>query len=233
MKFGVVVFPGSNCDHDMFHILSGVFGQDVEEVWHKEDALKGYTKEDWIILPGGFSYGDYLRSGAIASFSPVMNSVKEFAAKGGNIYGICNGFQVLCESGLLPGTLLRNRDQKFICKNVFLRTETTNSAITRSLEKGSVLKVPVAHAEGRYYCDNTTLEELNRNDQVLFRYCDERGNLTEKANINGSLDAIAGICNRDRNVFGMMPHPERGAESILGNDDGRHIFESILAKVTA
>ena len=229
MKFGVVVFPGSNCDHDMLHVLSNVMGQDVEEVWHKENALQGYGPDDWIILPGGFSYGDYLRSGAMASFSPVMESVKAFAGKGGRVMGVCNGFQILCESGLLPGALLRNQDQKFICKNVFLRTETEDSLVTRSMSKGNVIKIPIAHAEGRYYCDDKTLTDLKQNDQVLFRYCDAEGQTTEEANVNGSLDHIAGICNKGRNVFGMMPHPERAAEDALGNSDGRLMFESILA----
>jgi phosphoribosylformylglycinamidine synthase len=213
----------------MLHVLSDVMGQDVEEVWHKEDALKGFGPEDWIILPGGFSYGDYLRSGAMASFSPVMESVKAFARNGGKVMGVCNGFQILCESGLLPGVLLRNRDQKFICKNVFLRTETENSLVTRAMSKGNVIKIPIAHAEGRYYCDDATLADLRRNDQVLFRYCDAEGQTTEEANVNGSLDHIAGICNEGRNVFGMMPHPERAAEDALGNSDGRLMFESILA----
>ena len=233
MKFGVVVFPGSNCDHDMLHVLSNVFGQDVEEIWHKELELTGYTESDWIILPGGFSYGDYLRSGAIASHSPIMKAVKSFADRGGKVYGICNGFQVLCESGLLPGTLLRNRDQKFICKNIYLRTETEDSLLTRNMQAGDVIKVPIAHAEGRYFCDTQTLRELRSNDQILFRYCNENGELDDASNVNGSAEAIAGICNKARNVFGMMPHPERAAEDVLANADGRGIFESIVNQVLA
>ena len=233
MKFGVVVFPGSNCDHDMLHVLSKVCGQDVEEIWHKESQLKGFTSEDWIILPGGFSYGDYLRSGAIASFSHIMTAVKNFAAEGGKVYGICNGFQVLCESGLLPGTLLRNQNQKFICQNIHLRTETQNSLLTRNIASGTVLKIPIAHAEGRYYCDDATLKGLEANDQVLFRYCEKDGSVTDSANVNGSISSIAGICNLNRNVFGMMPHPERSAEDALANDDGKAIFESIVEKVLA
>lgn len=228
MKFGVVVFPGSNCDHDMMHVLSNVFGQEVQEIWHKETSLKGFQKEDWIVLPGGFSYGDYLRSGAVASHSPIMKAVIDFANNGGRVLGICNGFQVLCESKLLPGALLRNRNQQFICKNIFLRTETVDSEVTRSMSKGQVIEIPIAHAEGRYYCDTPTLDRLKANDQILFRYCDARGELTEAANVNGSVDSIAGITNEGRNVFGMMPHPERASESVLGNEDGRGLFESIL-----
>jgi phosphoribosylformylglycinamidine synthase len=231
MKFGVVIFPGSNCDHDMLHVLSTVYGQEVEEIWHKEYALNNFTSEDCIILPGGFSYGDYLRSGAIASFSHIMKSVISFAENGGKVWGICNGFQILCEAGLLPGTLLRNRDKKFICKNVYLRTETSNSLLTNQLSKGDVLKIPIAHAEGRYFCDNATLDVLKQNDQILFRYCDDSGVANEASNFNGSLENIAGICNSGRNVFGMMPHPERAAETALGNDDGRHMFESLLQSV--
>lgn len=233
MKFGVVIFPGSNCDHDMLHVLSDVFGQDVQEIWHKEEALDQYGQDDWIVLPGGFSYGDYLRSGAIASYSPIMNSVKQHANKGGKVLGICNGFQVLCESKLLPGALLRNRKQQFICKNVFLRTETIDSLVTNQMEKAQVLEIPIAHAEGRYFCDDQTLATLKSNDQILFRYCDKNGELTDEANVNGSIDSIAGITNAGRNVFGMMPHPERASEDVLGNDDGRQLFESILSEAYA
>jgi len=233
MKFGVVVFPGSNCDHDMIHVLSNVMEQEVVEIWHKNDHLEGFGPEDWIMLPGGFSYGDALRSGAIASFSPIMKSVKEFAEKGGNVFGVCNGFQVLCESGLLPGTLLRNQAQKFICKNVHLKVENDSSRVTNQMSKGDVLKIPVAHAEGRYYCDDATLQELKANDQVLFRYSDQDGGVSSEANINGSRDSIAGICNKQGNVFGMMPHPERASEEVLGNADGRRMFESILQRTMA
>ncbi|MDX1684266.1 MAG: phosphoribosylformylglycinamidine synthase subunit PurQ [Saprospiraceae bacterium] len=230
MKFGVVIFPGSNCDHDMIHVLSTVMGQEVVEVWHKETSLDSFNSEDWIILPGGFSYGDYLRSGAVASFSPIMKSVKEFAQGGGNVLGICNGFQVLCEAHLLPGALLRNRNQQFICRNVFLRTETTGSRVTSAYEKSEVIKIPIAHAEGRYYCDEETLHTLENDDRILFRYCDANGQLSDEANVNGSIDNIAGIMNEGRNVFGMMPHPERASEEELGNTDGRGLFESILLK---
>lgn len=229
MKFGVVIFPGSNCDDDMLHVLGDVMQQEVVPLWHKEKELTGFDTNDCIVLPGGFSYGDYLRAGAIARFSPIMQSVIDFAQNGGYVWGICNGFQILCESGLLPGVLLRNGRQQFICKNVFLRTETTNSAITAELNVGQVLEIPIAHAEGRFYTDETTLATLKANDQILFRYCTAAGELTEAANPNGALDHIAGICNARRNVFGMMPHPERASEAILGNTDGRLLFESLLA----
>lgn len=232
MKFGVVVFPGSNCDHDMLHVLSEVMGQDVREIWHKEEDLSDFNAGDWIMLPGGFSYGDYLRSGAIASFSPIMNAVKNFADGGGNVFGVCNGFQVLCESKLLPGTLLRNRDEKFICKNVHLKVVNSDTQLTRTMSKGEVLKIPIAHAEGRYFCTPETLAQLEKNGQILFRYCGEEGQVSEEYNVNGSLDAIAGICNEKRNVFGMMPHPERAAEDALGNEDGLKFFQSIVEKMT-
>lgn len=228
MKFGVVIFPGSNCDHDMVHVIKDVMGQEVVELWHKEEELKGFSAGDWILLPGGFSYGDALRAGAIARFSPIMKAVVDFANNGGNVMGVCNGFQILCESGLLPGALLRNANQRFICKNVYLKTETTDTQVTNAIQKEAVLKIPIAHAEGRYYADADTLERLKANDQVLFRYCDENGAVTDQTNPNGALDNIAGICNSTRNVFGMMPHPERAAEDILGNTDGRLLFESIL-----
>jgi phosphoribosylformylglycinamidine synthase len=228
MKFGVVVFPGSNCDRDLIHVVRNVMGQEVEELWHKDHSLKGC---DFILLPGGFSYGDYLRSGAIARFSPIMQEVSEFADKGGFVFGICNGFQILCEAHLLPGALLHNIHHKFSCKNVFLRCETDESLITSRLRIGQVIKVPIAHGEGNFYCDETTLKSLNDNNQILFRYCDEKGEVHEEANPNGALENIAGICNRQRNVFGMMPHPERASEDVLGNCDGRLIFESILNMV--
>lgn len=233
MKFGVVVFPGSNCDDDMMHVLGDVFGCETHKLWHKQTGLGPIGKDDCIILPGGFSYGDYLRSGAIARLSPIMQSVIDFANKGGYVFGICNGFQILCESGLLPGVLLRNKDQRFICKNVHLKVATTNSAITRFADPNKALKIPIAHAEGRYHNDADGLKALHDNDQVLFRYCDEHGAVTEEANINGSIESIAGICNTGRNVFGMMPHPERASEEDLGNTGGRIIFESLLNMVPA
>ncbi|MBK9354143.1 MAG: phosphoribosylformylglycinamidine synthase subunit PurQ [Bacteroidetes bacterium] len=232
MKFGIVVFPGSNCDQDMVHVLQEVMGADVKELWHKDHDLQGLGKGDCIIIPGGFSYGDYLRCGAIARFSPIMKSVIEFAENGGYVFGICNGFQVLCESGLLPGALLRNNNQLFICQNQYLRVETTNSAITRNCQKGQVLNVPIAHAEGRYYADEKTLLEMEMNDQIIFRYCDKEGNVNDQTNPNGAINGIAGICNKQRNVFGMMPHPERASEAVLGNTDGRILFESILEILT-
>ncbi len=232
MKFGVVVFPGSNCDDDMMHVLGTVMGQETRKLWHKDvDAMSDFTTEDCIVLPGGFSYGDYLRSGAIASHSPIMASVIEFANKGGYVWGICNGFQVLCETGLLPGALLKNNHHKFICKNIFLRTETIHSPITQNLKKNQVLKVPIAHADGRFYADEATLKDLQDNDQILFKYASEGGDVSSTYNPNGSLDNIAGICNKNKNVFGMMPHPERCAEDTLGNIDGRQMFESLLSIV--
>ncbi len=231
MKFGVVVFPGSNCDDDMIHVLGSVLGQDVEKIWHKEPALNGYGPEDCLVLPGGFSYGDYLRAGAIARFSPIMDAVIAFARKGGYVFGICNGFQVLCECGLLPGALLRNDNQHFVCKNTYLKTITTQTALTRKADPAKPLKIPIAHAEGRFYTDPATLQELKEHDQILFRYCEADGRVTAEANPNGSVDNIAGICNRERNVFGMMPHPERASEPLLGNTDGRILFESLLEPV--
>lgn len=233
MKFGVIVFPGSNCDDDMIHVLGTVMGQEVHKIWHKETQLDGYTQEDCIVIPGGFSYGDYLRSGAIARFSPIMQAVIAFANQGGLVWGICNGFQVLCESGLLPGVLMRNRDQKFICKNVHLSVSTKNSAITRSIEQDH-LYIPIAHADGRYHIDQDGLKQLQENDQILFQYCDASGAISEDANVNGSVANIAGICNTSRNVFGMMPHAERASEDILGNKDGWSLFNALInAKVEA
>jgi len=228
MKFGVVIFPGSNCDHDMIHVLQNVCEQEVVKLWHKDESLNGLNEDDCIILPGGFSYGDYLRAGAIARFSPIMKSVIGFAQRGGRVFGICNGFQILCESGLLPGVLLLNQNQKFICKNVWLKTITSESDITCNLAPGKVIKIPVAHADGRYYATPEVLNKLHENDQILFKYCDDQGNESTKANINGSMESIAGICNANRNVFGMMPHPERASESALGNVDGKLIFDSLL-----
>ncbi|HRN93523.1 MAG: phosphoribosylformylglycinamidine synthase subunit PurQ [Chitinophagales bacterium] len=230
MKFGVVVFPGSNCDKDMLHVLGNVMGAQVREIFHKETSIDDFSEKDCIVLPGGFSYGDYLRTGAIARFSPVMNAIIEFANAGGKVLGICNGFQVLCESHLLPGALLRNNNMQYICKNVHLKVETNNTQFTALTQKGSVLEIPIAHGEGRFYCDEKTLQELYANDQVLFKYCDATGNYTEAANPNGSIDNIAGITNKTRNVFGMMPHPERASELAMNNTDGRILFESLLAK---
>ena len=228
MKFGIVVFPGSNCDRDMQHILGNVLGQEVEMLWHKEHSLRGC---DFIVLPGGFSYGDYLRSGAIARFSPIMQEVMEFASKGGFVMGICNGFQILTEAHLLPGALMHNDNRQFICKNIHMRAETDQSLVTSKMRIGQVIKVPIAHGEGKFYADDVTMKSLNDNDQILFRYCDETGNVTPESNPNGALGNIAGICNKERNVFGMMPHPERCTEGVLGNTDGRIIFESVLNTV--
>lgn len=228
MKFGVVIFPGSNCDSDMLHVVREVMKQEVVELWHKDTSLEGFGAGDCIFVPGGFSYGDALRAGAIARFSPIMTSIIEFANNGGYVWGICNGFQILCEAGLLPGALLRNANQKFICKNIYLKAETNNTAITSDIDLNQPLKIPIAHAEGRYYADAKTLQSLKDNDQVLFRYCDENGNVTAGANPNGAIDNIAGICNKNRNVFGMMPHPERASEIALGNLDGKVMFESLL-----
>ena len=225
MKFGVVVFPGSNCDHDMIYVLKKLLNQEVVALWHKDTDLQGC---DFIILPGGFSYGDYLRSGAIARFSPIMEQVIAFAKNGGYVMGICNGFQILCEAHLLPGALLHNTSHQFICRNAFIRSETTNSLITSETTKGQVLMIPIAHGEGRFFASEETLKQLNDSDQVLFRYCDEDGNVTDASNPNGSLQNIAGICNESRNVFGMMPHPERASDPELSNTDGRILFEAIL-----
>lgn len=230
MKFGVVVFPGSNCDQDSVYVLESILGQEVVKLWHKDHDLQG---TDFIILPGGFSYGDYLRSGAIARFSPIMQEVIQFANRGGYVMGICNGFQILAEAGLVPGVLLHNDHRKFNCKNVFLKPETSNSLITSQLDLNKALKIPVAHGEGNYFADADTLKMLNDQDQVLFRYCDEGGNITAESNPNGSIQNIAGVCNKDRNVFGLMPHPERAADCLLGNQDGLGIFESILKTVDA
>lgn len=232
MKFGVIVFPGSNCDDDMVHVLGDVMGRDVVKIWHKDKDLPGFGPEDCIVLPGGFSFGDYVRAGAIAQFSPIMASVKAFAAAGGNVFGVCNGFQILCEAGLLPGVLLRNANQKFICRNVWLRAVTNNSPLTAELDLRKPLKIPIAHAEGLYYADEKTLDRLEQNDQVLFRYCTPEGRISAEGNPNGAMRHIAGICNERRNVFGMMPHPERASEAVLGNSDGKGIMESLLSAIT-
>lgn len=225
MKFAVVIFPGSNCDHDMIYVLKDIMKQEVVEIWHKDRNLR---RADAVILPGGFTYGDYLRSGAIARFSPVMDSVVSFAQSGGFVFGVCNGFQILCESGLLPGALLPNNNQRFICKNVFIKSENSGTVLTSLIPKDKSLKIPIAHGEGRYYVDNETLRIMRNNKQILFRYCDERGTFSNEANPNGSIDNIAGICNKDMNVFGMMPHPERASDNELFNTDGRSLFESVI-----
>jgi phosphoribosylformylglycinamidine synthase subunit PurQ / glutaminase len=224
----VVVFPGSNCDHDAFYALRSVMGADARFVWHKEQAL-GET--DIVVLPGGFSYGDYLRCGAIARFSPIMKDVIRFAGDGGRVIGICNGFQVLCEAGLLPGALVRNESLQFVCKDVFIRVENDNTQFTSACRAGNVLKIPVAHGDGNYVIDPDGLAELQKNRQIVFRYCNERGESSSEANPNGSLDNIAGIINRGGNVLGMMPHPERAMEEVLGKSDGRKIFQSIINSV--
>src|SRR5689334_7880444 len=224
MKFGVVVFPGSNCDHDTYHVISKVVGQPVDFIWHRQNTLNDC---DAVILPGGFSYGDYLRTGAIARFSPVMGAVKEFAARGGLVLGICNGFQILCEAGLLPGALLRNANLKFICSPINARVETPDTPFTNRCQRGQVLSMPIAHGDGNYYCDSETLAELQSENRIIFRYSDETGNVTKAANPNGSLESIAGICNRERNVLGLMPHPERASEILLGSQDGRIVFFSL------
>lgn len=230
MKFGVIVFPGSNCDHDAYHVISKHVGQPVDFIWHRETDLSSY---DALIIPGGFSYGDYLRAGALASFSPVMNSVKRFAAQDKLVLGICNGFQILCEAGLLPGALIRNRDLHFVCEHVNVRVESTNTPFTHELNKGKVLAMPIAHAEGNFVCDDATLKELQREDRIIFRYCDFDGRVTEAANVNGSRDSIAGICSRGRNVMGLMPHPERACEDSLGSSDGRAVFHSLAGALAA
>lgn len=226
MKFGIVLLPGSNCDHDAEHVVKNVLGEQAEILWHKDTDLRG---ADCVIIPGGFAYGDYLRAGALAKFAPIMEPIRQHAAAGGLVFGICNGFQVLTETGLLPGALMRNEHLRFISRDVCLRTEETDTPFTNTLEKGAVLRVPVAHGEGNYFADDATLDQLERNRQVIFRYCDESGTVTPAANPNGSARNIAGICNEGRNVLGMMPHPERCSEPLLGNADGLAIFESIAA----
>jgi len=230
VKFGVVVFPGSNCDHDAYHVISKHVGQPVDFIWHRDIDLSTY---DAVIIPGGFSYGDYLRAGALARFSPVMNSIREFAAQGNLVLGICNGFQILCEAGLLPGALIRNRDLHFICDYVNVRVENTDTPFTHELKLGGVLKMPIAHAEGNYVCDDATLAELKNEGRIIFRYCDASGETTEAANPNGARDNIAGICNRERNVMGLMPHPERACEDLLGSSDGREVFRSLAGTLAA
>ena len=225
MKFGVLVFPGSNCDQDTYHVIAEVAKQPVTFLWHDSPSLENC---DAILVPGGFAYGDYLRTGAIARFSPVMQSVKKFAADGGLVMGICNGFQILCESGLLPGALMRNAGLRYICKQVHLRTETTDTPFTHLLKKGQVLQLPIGHMEGNYFCDDATLAELQRDDRIAFRYATPEGEITPAANPNGSRDNIAGIINEGRNVLGMMPHPDRSSEALLGSADGWSIFASLV-----
>ena len=225
MKFGVVIFPGSNCDHDCYYVIESVIGKPVEFIWHQDTSVKGF---DAIIFPGGFAYGDYLRTGALAKFSPVMRAVTDFAASGGLVIGLCNGFQILCEAGLLPGALLRNVGMKYICKFLHLRTETANTPFTNTLKKGQQLFIPIGHGEGNYFADADTVARLEANEQVVFRYVDANGNPTKEANPNGSLNNIAGIVNPGRNVLGMMPHPDRSSEAILGSTDGRLIFEAMV-----
>lgn len=226
MKFGVITFPGSNCDQDLIYTLRENLGQEVVQLWHKEHDLQGC---EFIFLPGGFSYGDYLRSGAIARFSPIMDEVIQHADRGGYVMGICNGFQILCESGLLDGALIRNVSTNFICKNIHIRPSSTKTLLTEGLDPRKAYKIPIAHAEGNFVASEETLEELEENDQILFRYCDENGKVLVSSNPNGSLNNIAGICNEGRNVFGMMPHPERAADNILGNLDGKKILETLIA----
>jgi phosphoribosylformylglycinamidine synthase len=230
MKFGVVIFPGSNCDEDIIYVLEKILGQQVARLWHKDHDLQGC---DFIVLPGGFSFGDYLRSGAIARFSPIMQEVIQFAAKGGYVLGVCNGFQILTEAGLLPGALLHNSNRKFNCSNIYIKAQTSDSLLTALIEPQRALKIPIAHGEGNYFAAGDVLKSLNDNNQVLFRYCDEAGNITDEANPNGSIENIAGVCNTARNVFGIMPHPERAADSLVANQDGLAIFESILSLVKA
>lgn len=228
MKFGVVTFPGSNCDQDMVDTLETSLGQQVERLWHKDHDLKGV---DFVVLPGGFSFGDYLRSGAIAKFSPIMKEVIEHGQKGGYVMGVCNGFQILCETPLLDGALLHNNSQKFICKNVHLKPKSKDAAITKSLDGDKAYKIPIAHGEGRFFAPEDVMKSIYDNDQVLFQYCDEDGNVDEAFNPNGSIDNIAGITNKGKNIFGMMPHPERAADENLSNIDGKLLFESILANI--
>jgi phosphoribosylformylglycinamidine synthase I len=226
MKFGIIVFPGSNCDRDMMHALRDDLQQETVMLWHKDRDLSMFTKDDCIVLPGGFSYGDYLRCGALARFSPMMEQVISFANNGGKVLGVCNGFQILCEAGLLPGVLLQNDHQKFVCKNVFIKSESNRNLIGQHVGE-KVLKIPVAHGEGRYHADAETLKKLHDNKQIVFRYCDENGEIHINSNPNGAINNIAGICNEGRNVFGMMPHPERACSTPLNNIDGRGILQAL------
>jgi len=225
MKFGVVTFPGSNCDEDMVYVLQDIMGQKVERLWHKDTDLKGV---DFVVLPGGFSFGDYLRSGAIAKLSPIMTEVINHANKGGFVLGVCNGFQILTESGLLEGALLHNNNQKFICKNVFLKPTSESAAISKGLSADRTFKIPIAHGEGRFFASDDTIKKIEDNDQIIFKYCSEDGIVSDEFNPNGALKNIAGITNAGKNVFGMMPHPERAADRFIANEDGKLIFESLL-----
>ena len=224
MKFGVLVFPGSNCDHDTHHVVEALVAAPVTYLWHESESLEGC---DAILVPGGFAYGDYLRTGAIASFAPVMQSVSRFARSGGLVMGICNGFQILCEAGLLPGVLMRNRGQQYICKQVHLQTTTDQSPFTHLLKRNQILRMPIGHMEGNYFCDEVTLDTLNKQDRIAFRYCNPSGEPTPQANPNGSLDNIAGILSEGRNVLGLMPHPDRSSEALLGSADGLALFQSM------
>jgi phosphoribosylformylglycinamidine synthase subunit PurQ / glutaminase len=230
MKFAIVVFPGSNCDHDAYHAARHVLGQEAEFIWHKEKSLKG---ADVVILPGGFSHGDYLRTGAIARFSPIMATVGEFAHQGGPVLGICNGFQILLEAGLLPGAMLRNRDLKFHCEHVLIRVEQSDTPFTSRAIAGQILRIPIAHGEGNYYAEPDVIRDLEHSKRVIFRYCDASGRTTDESNPNGSLANIAGICNDGRNVVGLMPHPERACESVLGSSDGLVLFDSVISSLEA
>jgi len=225
VKFGIVVFPGSNCEHDVYHVVKHLLGHEATFIWHKDESLAGI---DCIVLPGGFAHGDYLRTGAMARFSPIMKSIKQYADRGGMVFGICNGFQILAEAGLLPGALVRNTNLQYICRDLYLRVERQDTAYTNRIKQGSVLKIPIGHGEGCYYAPDAVLQELAKKRQVVFRYCDPKGEITAEANPNGSLQAIAGICNEKGNVLGMMPHPDRCAEEVLGNADGLRLFTSIL-----
>jgi phosphoribosylformylglycinamidine synthase I len=228
MRFAIIVFPGSNCDHDAYHAAKHVLGQNAEFVWHKETSLKS---ADVVILPGGFSHGDYLRTGAIARFSPIMGAVTEFAGQGGPVLGICNGFQILLEAGMLPGAMLRNRDLKFHCEHVHVRVEQTETPFTQRAVRGQVLKIPIAHGEGNYYADAETIRDLESSGRVVFRYCDSGGQVTPESNPNGATNNIAGICNAARNIVGLMPHPERACEDALGSVDGLVLFESVVSSL--
>jgi phosphoribosylformylglycinamidine synthase len=230
MKFGVLVFPGSNCDHDTFHVIDALVGQPVTYLWHESEDLEGC---DAILVPGGFAYGDYLRTGAIARFAPVMQSVRRFAAGGGLVLGICNGFQILCEAGLLPGALMRNAKQHYICKQVHLRVEAADSPFTHGIARGTVLRMPIGHMEGNYFCDADTLETLKREDRIAFRYASAAGEVNAAANPNGSLENIAGVLSEGRNVLGMMPHPDRSSEALLGSADGLLLFQSMAGTMAA
>ena len=230
MKLGVLVFPGSNCDHDTYHVIDSVAKQPVTFLWHASEDLQGC---DAILVPGGFAYGDYLRTGALARFAPVMASVRKFADAGGPVMGICNGFQILCEAGLLPGALMRNAGLRYICKQVHLRTETNDSPFTHTLQRGQVLQMPIGHMEGNYFCDDATLATLKRDDRIAFRYCTAAGDVTAAANPNGSLDNIAGVLSEGRNVLGMMPHPDRSSEALLGSADGLLLFQGLIDSLAA